>query len=649
MMLAGQDLPDSLQAALSGLKRNERVDKLAETARIYQHQGQGDLAYMAIDEAIRLSQGLDDKNSLAKALSTKGILLTLDGDFENSLKYFRYSLKYRQPTDSSSIGYTHRNMGVQHFSLGNNDSALSENFTALIYLPDRDTILKAITLLELAKVFYAIRIYPKSVSYGESAVELFEQLGDYVNIGSSYNSIGLSLLGMEKTRLARETLRKSWHYSLHYAGDSTNAVGNLLNIGLTHLMESNYDSAHDYLSTAHRYYRRNPHHAISLMHAKVNLGVCLKEMGRLKEAKPLLLDALGQAREIGYANVIEKASGALSDVAEKEGDFVKALAYEKEHAAAIEDNILVENSASLQSLERELEYSLKERKLAQLETENQVQRDRIRVNNRERGIFIAGIIVLILFIVPLFILNRKIRLQNRLLSEQKEQIEIQRAGLDTMNRTKDRYFSIIGHDLRGPIGNILGLLNFIPNKNDTLTEETQEILNISRNGLREVHNLLENLLIWAKGQSNELMIRKEEQLFEPLVAQCCELLAPLVQERKTKIVKDVQPGLIGYFDHDAMYTVLRNLSSNAIKYSPEGSTVTIRAFEADGEMVMQVIDEGPGLDQELFNMLNSNRDFTRKGLGLKLTKTLTEQMDGTLRVENGEPGTRITVFLPSRK
>ena len=162
----------------------------------------------------------------------------------------------------------------------------------------------------------------------------------------------------------------------------------------------------------------------------------------------------------------------------------------------------------------------------------------------------------------------KIRLQeqNQFIANQKEELEL-------LNFNKDRLFSILGHDLRGPIGNLSSLLTFIPNEEDQVSEESLEILDLAQNGLLESLNLLENLLVWANDQKDGSNLHPKLQDLNSVTSSIEQLYAPLLSQKKIDLKNTIPKNTLAYFDGNSIKTVVRNIVSNAIKYCPNGSII----------------------------------------------------------------------------
>lgn len=228
-----------------------------------------------------------------------------------------------------------------------------------------------------------------------------------------------------------------------------------------------------------------------------------------------------------------------------------------------------------------------------------------------------------------------------------------------LNSIKDKMFSVISHDLRSPLGSIKMTLDFL--KNDSNQRYTIEDFRNSVNTLAqttdEVFGLLENLLGWAKSQSGNLTVVPEDIKLDELIESVYLLHKGSIQQKKLNFVNKIGPGIIVHADLNMLKAILRNLVSNAIKYTPEGGVIQVDFNELNGYSQIIVTDNGVGIPVEsisrLFDEKNTISTYgTNKesgsGLGLILCQSFIKSNNGRLLVESAEgKGSSFTIELPS--
>ena len=220
--------------------------------------------------------------------------------------------------------------------------------------------------------------------------------------------------------------------------------------------------------------------------------------------------------------------------------------------------------------------------------------------------------------------------------------------LENTIESRDTLYSVIAHDLRSPLGSLKMMNNAILMMvdKDQVSPEVFEMLQMMNKTSEEIFLLLDNLLKWAKNRLKKQNVYKQETDINSLVSSTAEIYIPMATQKGLTIqLQDMDKELSGFVDIDMIKTVIRNLISNAIKFSFEGGTITIGSKIEGDHVVISVKDSGKGIkkeDQE--KLLKQNTHFTSygtnnekgSGLGLMLCKDFVEQHDGKLWFESEE-------------
>lgn len=217
-------------------------------------------------------------------------------------------------------------------------------------------------------------------------------------------------------------------------------------------------------------------------------------------------------------------------------------------------------------------------------------------------------------------------------------------ALQSLNADKDRFFSIIAHDLKGPFQALLGYSELLANAEMGLTqEEINEFASSLNESAKNLFKLLENLLEWSRLQRGQFQIQASNFDFKELADNNLELIKHRAQQKKVLLENEVKTDTLIYADRYSVDTVLRNLLSNAIKFTKEGESIGIRAKEADGFLEITVYDTGVGISKDvqakLFRIDTKHTtagtaDEQGTGLGLILCKDMVEKNGGTIIVES---------------
>ena len=243
------------------------------------------------------------------------------------------------------------------------------------------------------------------------------------------------------------------------------------------------------------------------------------------------------------------------------------------------------------------------------------------------------------------------------LKKAEEQIEKQRDQLKSLNATKDKFFSIIGHDLRSPFGNFVNMTNIIIQSIDSVDKETllSYVSKLNRSA-QNSYNLLENLLDWARHQQGRIRYYPDFDDVTAVVEEMAELLLPLAERKRVELKVIYDEPVYAYFDEHMIKTVVRNLMFNALKFTPSGGEIALSFSKENDKVKIFVKDTGIGISKEAqkkifrmdthFSTLGTDKE-RGTGLGLMLSKDFVEMNHGTIEVESvqGE-GSTFIVTLP---
>lgn len=232
--------------------------------------------------------------------------------------------------------------------------------------------------------------------------------------------------------------------------------------------------------------------------------------------------------------------------------------------------------------------------------------------------------------------------------------------LKELNSNKDKFFSIIAHDLRSPFNSLLGLSDFIANEYDQLTDEQIRTFSMNINKVaKAVFALLENLLHWSMFQTGKLEFSPSRFKIDALVQEIVEIYKINAMRKNITLKTNSSEEVYVYADRNMIFTVLRNLVSNAIKFTDERGEVGIIFSENDDNIKITIYDNGVGITPEdMTNLFRMDKNISRigtdnekgTGLGLILCREFIEKNSGQLLIESSlNNGTTCTINLPAGK
>jgi signal transduction histidine kinase len=226
------------------------------------------------------------------------------------------------------------------------------------------------------------------------------------------------------------------------------------------------------------------------------------------------------------------------------------------------------------------------------------------------------------------------------------------------NATKDKFFSIIAHDLKNPIAAIMGFVEILITEFEFLTDgEKFEIIENLGKASENTFKLLQNLLDWAKSQTGKLNIKSEEFDISELANENIKVLGSIAHAKNIKVISKVPYNTLIKADKNMVNTVIRNLVSNAIKFTKPGGKVSISSTRSNGFIETEVKDNGVGIPtsniKKLFKLddqvkTKGTANETGSGLGLLLCREFIEKNSGELMVQSEvEVGSTFTFKLPA--
>ena len=228
-----------------------------------------------------------------------------------------------------------------------------------------------------------------------------------------------------------------------------------------------------------------------------------------------------------------------------------------------------------------------------------------------------------------------------------------------LNTVKNKIFTIIGHDLRGPIWGFKSLIDLFASTSD-LTDLKRLMANLEpiQRSANSTCELLENLLTWAIAQQNQTNFAPEVCSLEPVIQSAVSVYAEKANRKQISVVRFASESMAVFADKNMVATILRNLISNAVKYTPNSMRVYIKAYQQGSECIVSVENQGAGIPPDdlpkLFKKTEHLTTYgtngeTGSGLGLVLTKDFVEANHGRIWVENDfGKGCTFLFALPSR-
>ncbi|NJL12702.1 MAG: HAMP domain-containing histidine kinase [Microscillaceae bacterium] len=340
-----------------------------------------------------------------------------------------------------------------------------------------------------------------------------------------------------------------------------------------------------------------------------------------------------------------------------QGNLSEAIEYYKKYSSLKDSLYNSEKTEQLSRWEAFYNIETKEKENQALKAEKIQQALLIRnqwITNLAVGIVSLLLVIILIIIFRAYQISKK---SSKTLKEKNQEITHTNHQLAEIDKVKNKLFSIIAHDLRGPIVSLNQFLKLL--KENTLTkDEFRSILNKLQAQSENTEDLVENLLFWAKNQMEGIIPKFKKVNAEDIIQEVFNLY------QATAIQKDIELNLQSstssqvYADRDMLKLIIRNLVNNAIKYSYQNSTIHVKIDKdsSSNNVIISIKDKGIGipleLQEQLFSVNIQSRRGTKQekgtGLGLLLVKDFVEAMHGKLSVQSeANQGTSFFLHLPS--
>ncbi|MFP4619819.1 MAG: ATP-binding protein [Bacteroidales bacterium] len=228
---------------------------------------------------------------------------------------------------------------------------------------------------------------------------------------------------------------------------------------------------------------------------------------------------------------------------------------------------------------------------------------------------------------------------------EKEEIEEKKTWLEKMNATKDQFFSIIAHDLKNPFNAIIGLSELLVYRYDNYPrKKIREFIGQIHKYSTSAYNLLDNLLQWARSQADRLVVSPQRLDTGKVIEENINLLQNKAKDKNIGIKAETSGVGDVYADQNMINTVMRNLITNAVKFTPRNGKIKVVASDKDKDYIkISVVDNGVGLDEaDIPKIFDLTSHFTTNGteaeegtgLGMVLCKDFVEKNHGTIWVDS---------------
>jgi signal transduction histidine kinase len=699
-----QEPADSLLSVLAKTKNDTTyVDILNKLSKNYRYSQPTEAIDFAV-KAEKIAQNCNYQEGLAMAYHNLGALYADKERNELALEYYSKSIKIQRVfNNQQALAHLYDNIGLIYRRQLKYDQALDyHNQSLAIKKHLNDTMGIAYSYGNIGLIFSEQAKYDKALIHFYNSLRLKEALNDKYGMANSYGNIGVIYLKIKsydqaqinlerslalfvetynKTGIAESQLYLSEIYThqdlLVKAIDALNICieiyqekGNMkgladsyLKLGQVYVKKRQGHTAHDYFLKSLDLYKKNQYEK-GEVEARLALADYYYKQGDFETSKMQLNTLLALAEKNQFDDLQLDALKLLVKIYYYEESYQKTTSLLSK-AIDLTDSLNKQNLAKeVAQIQMQNEF---DKKLLQNEFESRrvkfANEQRIKRYNLARNILIGSTVLLFVLLLIIFRKTKKQTRQNKklieqqtLIAEQVKVLEQQKHELVHANETKNKFLTIIGHDLRNPFNAINSFVSLVTDNPDAIDELTlKKYLFLIKDAGANAQSLLENLLEWAKNQSGELVAKKEKVSLNYIIRGNILLIKEVASQKGIQIIEELADGNpLVIVDKNMINTVLRNLLSNAIKFNKSQGTVWINTTIQNDEVKVLIRDTGTGMTNEQIkhvfethSLPGGMEELGSSGLGLTLCKDFLQKHKQELRVESiANEGSSFWFYLP---
>jgi signal transduction histidine kinase/Tfp pilus assembly protein PilF len=580
-----------------------------------------DSAFYYANKSRELAAKIAYLPGISASSNTLGLVYMELGNDGKALEYFLLALRLSEENgDRRGMAKGYNNVGLILSNQGMHEKALDyylKSLKADEELGNQKGIAQSCNNIGL--LYSDEGDFPNALNYSMRSLKIYAQLNDKPGLARIYNNIGI---------IFRD--RKDYAGALEYYSKSMaieEELGNLYGIA-----QSSYNTA-----------------------------VIYKITGNIAESNKLIDRVLSLVTIEKDPYLVSQTVALKSENSEKAGDYRTALRYLR-ISGNINDSLSNAGmDQKIHDLESGYELEKKQAQIDLLEKDKIIQQKLLAWRNIERYIMLGGFLLIAVFAFFMFrygkrnkrinallaYSNLEISWQKEELSSRNDQIMKQRDELRVVNEAKDKFFSIIAHDLKSPFTGMLGFSEMLAEDYDSLSDEQRrEFAEDIHSSIKMGLNLVENLLAWASIQTGKMEFKPGKIMIGYEVERVIELLKGNALMKNIKVQSDIDEALAVNADPNMFHSIMLNLVSNALKFTKSEGEIRVSAAVAYGKPGMiqiSVTDSGVGMNQqEISKLFASDVHFSKKGtanengtgLGLLLCKEMVEKHGGYISVDS---------------
>jgi two-component system sensor histidine kinase/response regulator len=616
------------------------------------------------DEAIVIYKSINDYKGLSRSYRLYGRMYNLLANYKLALVYINLALDInKKHINESGIADCYKNLGIVYFSEGQNSTALDYYYKALfINIKNNDRLPTAAIYNDIGVVLQGMGVYPKALDYYYKSLKIYQDANDLQGVGVVNENMGEVFLALKEYDRSITHLSKALNIAKKQ-DDKDGMSSVYTDFGLCYAHKNQFDVAKKYLDTS-----LNIASKYKIVYNEAYTLIGFATMYNLqKDYKNAYKYAIrGQSIAVTLGNLTVRSNSALqlNKTLAGLGKFDEAYKMLRQYIDlkdSLNDN---ESLQKLTSYNLEFNFASKQRQFAQQQREKDIlYQQRIKQQRLIIAIFLSISLGMIAISVVYYRQKRKqqkinlmLEDKNREVLQQKTNLNDQAHKLNDLNVLKDRLISVLAHDLRAPLSTLRGLFSLLLDASISHEQLLEMIPNVLKK-LEYTSDFLDTLLFWINSQMDNFESSAKCFYIKDIVAYETESYYEQAALKGINIVDNIPDDVVASADPNSIRIVIRNLITNAIKFSKENDTIEISALQREGQNhIITVRDTGTGMTNEQLTKLFKSKVNSKAGtnnesgtgMGMLFCKDLIEKCSGKIWVTSQQgKGTAFSFTIPA--
>lgn len=495
----------------------------------------------------------------------------------------------------------------------------------------------------LASCYINLEKYDIAFDYLKKGLEKAEKVKSDNLLAYIYRNLSIYYRRMKQSEKAIPFAKKSLELR-EKNKDKRGIITSMRELLVAYYDLKDFDNANKVLNKLYSIIGNNPKHNLQLARIKRTEGEMLRDKGKYDEALKAFNESAEIFKSIGNLDGLIGVTKLKSELNYLVGKYNQA------YKELLEHNSYVDSLNKIRSLQK---ISLIENQFKNKELLNKL--NVVSQEVQQKNIILIALFIGFLILGFSFYLTSKAYKEKRKLISQ---ITEQNKLLEEDNVNKQKMLSVIGHDLKNPLGSVYSITeNLVNNYQSIDKDELNHYLIVVNKAVKNALNLLDNLLIWSMNKMGKLRYNLTDIRIKDVVEKSIDLYMHFVKEKNLNIKADIQDTYV-YADSNTLDAIIRNLINNAIKFSKVGGTVKIISESSDNFIRLKFTNKGKGLtEDQIYRILNDEQNFTNvtnkkssTGLGLQIVKDFIKINKGELFIKSTpNEETEFSITLPKSK